>query len=141
MTSGSVEKTGLYGWWRWPLLPFAAFAGAMAGSAAFMLLQWVSMKMQGGYSEDGWFFLYIVPLMQSAMFGYLYALISCHVAPYGKFIAGVVMVTILVGGLLLLLALMWIKLEFSKELIQPTLAVIAISITSVSTLVSLRDEL
>ena len=51
------------------------------------------------------------------------------------------MVTILVGGLLLLLALMWIKLEFSKELIQPTLAVIAISITSVSTLVSLRDEL
>ena len=39
-------------WWRWPLLPFAAFIGAILGAFLLTLFQWFGMKMQGGYSED-----------------------------------------------------------------------------------------
>lgn len=82
-------------WWRWPLLPFAAIAGALASSAACVLFVWFSMKFQGGYTEDGWYYLYVMPLMASATFGYVYALIAITVAPCGKVIAGTVLVTLL----------------------------------------------
>jgi hypothetical protein len=82
-------------WWRWPLLPFAAVLGAVLGAMLFGMVQWFGMKMQGGYSEDGWMYRYVMPVLISGAFGWLYAWIACEVAPRGKVIAGVVMTTIL----------------------------------------------
>lgn len=82
------------GWWRWPLIPFGSLIGAFLGSAVFMLIQWYGLKMQGG-SESGWFFVYILPIMKDAIFGFLFSYIACFIAPRGKVIVGVIMTTLL----------------------------------------------
>ena len=129
------------GWWRWPLVPFAAVLGALVGSALFFLFQWGAMKMQGGFREDGWWFLYIMPVMQAAAFGYFYTWISCAVAPRGKFITGVVMVTTLFVFLVLLLLFAWLKPPVQTgPAIQATLGAIATGIACILGLVQARDE-
>lgn len=82
-------------WWRWPILPFAAIVGAAIATFLIQVLMWLAMKFQGGFSEDGWYFHYIMPLISSAIFGYFYTIISCMDAPRGKVLAGTVMVTVL----------------------------------------------
>jgi hypothetical protein len=82
-------------WWKWPLVPIASIAGACLGVAAFVLMQWVSLKFMGG-SADGWLFKYIVPVMSSAVFGYAFIWCACKVAPKSKAITGIVMATLLV---------------------------------------------
>lgn len=82
------------GWWRWPLIPIASIAGAFLGSAAFMLIQWLSMKYSGHYNENGWYFQYILPLMKDGLFGFLAVYLGCLVAPRGKLIVGVVLTTL-----------------------------------------------
>lgn len=82
-------------WWHWPLMPIAAIAGGLLGSVALALVQWFSMKLWGGASEDGWYYLYILPVFSAGLFGYLYTLIAWKMAPAGKLLAGTVMLTIL----------------------------------------------
>jgi hypothetical protein len=84
-------------WWRWIALPFAAILGSILGSAAFMVVQWFGMKMEGGYTEDGWYYKYILPTFAYGIFGWLFTFISFHVAPRGRFIAAVVMTTLFVA--------------------------------------------
>lgn len=126
-----------YQWWRWPLMPVAAVAGAVLGTIAMGLLMWLGMKLQGGYSEDGWYFRYIMPLFTSGLFGYLYAKISYTVAPSGKLIAGVVMVTVL-GILTALSAILgWVMPSYSTgQAIQATVASIA---TMIGAVIALAD--
>jgi hypothetical protein len=81
-------------WWRWPLIPIAAALGAIAAALLMAGFQWLSLKFMGG-GTDGWFFRYLVPLMSAGAFGWAFIRASCEVAPRGKFITGVVMVTIL----------------------------------------------
>ena len=131
-----VQSQQPYQWWRWPLMPVAAIAGAMLGTLAIGIFMWLGMKFQGGYNEDGWYFRYIMPVFTSGIFGYLYAKISYTVAPSGKLIAGVVMATVL-GILVLLSAVLgWVIPSYSTgQAIQATVASIATMIGSVIALV------
>lgn len=92
-------------WWRWPLVPVASVFGAIIGTVLFVLLQWFSMKMSGGYSEDGWYFRYILPIFKDGIFGFIFVYAGCFVAPRGKIIVGSVLATIV--GLFFILALVY----------------------------------
>ena len=92
-TEPAPSKAGEY--LRWVALPFATLIGAAVASLAFRLIQWVCLKFQGGFSEDGWFFLYILPIFASAVYGYAYVEISYAVAPKAKVVASIVMTTLL----------------------------------------------
>ena len=88
-------------------MPFAAFIGAALAAVAFTLLQWLGMKVSGGFSEDGWYYRFILPAISAGFFGYFYVLITLKVAPRGKVISAVVMTTILGVFSLLGLVAMW----------------------------------
>ena len=116
-------------------MPFAAVAGALAGSIIAVLFLWFGMKLQGGFSEDGWYFRYVMPVISSAIFGYLFAHISCEMAPRGKVIAGTVMVTILGLFGLLGIVLAWIVPDYPVgQAIQATVGTVATMIAAVVTL-------
>lgn len=135
------QASAFDGWWRWPLVPFAAFLGAMAGAAAFVIIQWLGMKFHGGMSEDGWFFLYILPVIQSAIFGYLYSVISCAVAPRAKLVTGVVMVTLLGVLTLIVLVTAWSASAGSTgDAVKATIQVLASMVAAIAALVNFREE-
>lgn len=128
-------------WWIWPLLPFACVIGATIAAFALALLQWLGMKMQGGYREDGWYYLYVLPVFSSAVFGYVYAWIACNLAPRGKIIAGTVMTTVL--GLIMTIGTVfaWLLPKYPMgEAIQITVSMIATLIASIAALVQANDE-
>jgi hypothetical protein len=128
-------------WWRWLLLPFAAGAAALAGSMIASLFWWFGMKLQGGFSEDGWYFRFVLPAIASAIFGYLYTHISCEMAPRGKLIAGTVMVTILGLFGLLSIVLAWAMPDYPVgEAIQATVGTIATMIAAVMTLMDASSK-
>lgn len=136
-----VDRPSPSTWWRWPLLPFATLIGSVLGSALIYMLQWLGMKMSGGYTEDGWMFKYVLPVMQSAVFGYLYARIACYVAPRGKVIAGVVMVTLLLATFAVFLLVAWIRPPVhTGAAIQATIGVIAAGIAAVVGLIQAHEE-
>lgn len=119
MVDPEPERTAT-GWWRWPLVPLAAVAGATAGSSLFLALWWLGMKFEGG-GEDGWLFLYVRPVVGACVFGWLFSAISWWVAPQGKLITGTVMVTILSLVLLVLSLASWLLAEITVgEAIQTT---------------------
>ena len=90
------EKASLWeGWWRWPLIPIISILGAFLGSAIFVLLEWLSMILRGNYSENSWYFYYILPLIREGLFGFLVVYLGCLVAPRGRLIVGVVLTTLL----------------------------------------------
>lgn len=131
-------ESGIKGWWRWPLLPFAAVAGGMTGAFLANLFTWFGMKLRGGYSEDGWFYLYVMPVLSSALFGYLYTAIACHMAPRGKLIAGTVMVTALGLFGLLSIVLAWTLPDYGTlKATQATVSIIAMMIAAI---VALMDD-
>ncbi|WP_237067153.1 hypothetical protein [Microbulbifer guangxiensis] len=128
-------------WWIWPLLPFAAFIGATIGAFLLTLMQWFGLKMQGGFQEDGWYYLYILPVISSAAFGWLYALITLHLAPRGKLITASVMVTAL--GVLIVIGLLFEWLNQDRSVghsIQMTIGSIATLSAAIATIVTERDE-
>jgi hypothetical protein len=135
------EKAPTQDWWRWPLLPFAAVAGALAGSIVATLFMWFGMKFQGGFSEDGWYYRYVIPVIASAIFGFIYTLISCEMAPRGKLITGTVMVTILGLFGLLSIILTWAMPDFPVgDAIQSTVGTIASMIAAVMTLMDVSSK-
>lgn len=128
-------------WWRWPLLPFASFLGGAIGASLLTLFMWFGMKMSGGYTEDGWYYRYIMPLFSAGAFGYLTAIIAAYVAPKGKLIAGTVIVTILGIVVLIGAVLYWLLDKYSLgESIQATVGAIATMIGSVAALIQVHDE-
>ena len=128
-------------WWRWPLLPFAAIIGGTLGAFLLVLLQWFGMKMQGGFSEDGWYFRYILPIVSAAAFGWLYVLITLNVAPKGKVIAAVVMTTVLGVLTCFGLLLTWLNPnQGTAAAVQSTVGSIASVVAAIATIVSSKDE-
>lgn len=103
------SNNNLYdGWWRWPLIPVASMVGAFIGAGGFMLIQWVSMKISGRYSESGWYFQYILPFLRDGIFGFLVVFCGCLVAPRGKLIVAVILTT-LMGVLFIFMAISTFK--------------------------------
>jgi hypothetical protein len=91
----AAEQKALVAWWRWPLVPLAALAGAFAGAivaggallaAAFWLL---------GFNERSWLYLYLLPAASGLVFGHMLVRITYRVAPSSKLGTGAVMVTLL----------------------------------------------
>ena len=96
------EKRNVGGWWRWPLIPFAAVGGAcIAALAVNMAVLFGGRMMVGGYEQSA-FNVYVLPLIQFAFFGYCWAGLACLVAPKGKAMVGAVMTGLL--GLLYVFA-------------------------------------
>ena len=91
------------------------------------------MKFQGGYTEDGWAYQYVMPFMGACVFGGIYAWVAYEVAPKGKLIAGTVMVTILtfsslVGGLFI-----WTNHSYTiGQQISMTINTAAMIVTSIA---------
>lgn len=128
-------------WWIWPLLPFAAVLGASIGAFLLTLMQWFGMKMQGGFSEDGWYFLYILPVISSVAFGWLYAYITLYLAPKGKVVTASVMVTVL--GVISAIGLLFMWLNPLRELgeaIQASLGSITTMIAAIATIVTQKED-
>ncbi|ERS89320.1 hypothetical protein Q667_12565 [Marinobacter sp. C1S70] len=98
--SQSEIRNGRYQWWRWPFVVILPPVVALAAAFIFHWIQWFGMKMQGGYSEDGWMVLYIAPLFTAAILGWSYAWVAALTAPSAKFPASVVMSMLLaaMGG-------------------------------------------
>lgn len=125
-------------WWRWPLVPFVGVVAGALGAVAFGLLQWIGMKFYGGFSEDGWFFMYILPTMTSAVFGYAFVASTHYVAPKGKVISAVVMTTLLGLFFLLSVVLAWGTYKQSTaESVKTTVGCVAALVAAIATLVSL----
>jgi hypothetical protein len=99
------------------------------------------MKMQGGFSEDGWWFLYIMPVMQAAVLGWAFTQSAAHIAPRGKFISAVVMVTLLLALFLGVLVFGWASPKVSVgTAVQATIGTVATAIACIVTLVQIREE-
>jgi hypothetical protein len=99
------------------------------------------MKLSGGYSEDGWYFRYILPVFSSALFGYLYVFITLNVAPRGKVISAVVMTTILGVFTVLVILLAWAApSEGIGNAVQSTVGAIASMIAAIATIVNVKHE-
>ena len=140
MTTSSPEKASIQ-WWRWLLMPIAAIAGGVIGSTLFGLIQWFGMKLQGGFSEDGWMYQYILPTLTSGAFGWLFVYISCAVAPRGKVIAGTVMTTLLVLTGIANLFLVWgLQRYGTGEAVRLTIGSIVASVAGIVALVQAHSE-
>lgn len=103
-----VHKRKSSRWWLWPLMPFAAVIGATVSTMAIGIIMWLGMKFQGGYSEDGWYFLYVMPIVTSAIWGGIYSFISYHMVPSGRLASGTVMVTLLSVLAVFILVATWV---------------------------------
>lgn len=128
-------------WWRWPLIPIAAPAGAIIGSILFGFTQLFFMKMHGGFHEDGWYYLYIMPLVTSGVLGWMWCIISSAIAPTGKTITSTVMATVLamLGAFILFVAFTQ-REKTTGERIQLVLAYIATLIGSICAVAQTYEE-
>jgi hypothetical protein len=122
-------------------MPFATIGGSLAGSVVFPLFYWFGLKVSGGFYEDGWMFLYVLPTASSAVFGALWAHISYLVAPYGKLTASTVMVTILGVICVVALFLIWTlpSLKTASNVFQ-SIQIAAIMMAAVVSLVSTHQQ-
>ncbi|MBW4934980.1 hypothetical protein [Marinobacter sp. F4206] len=84
-----------YHWWRWLFVPVVPPVAGLAGGAAFHLMQWFGMKMTGGYSEDGWIFLYFMPLVTAGFVGWAYSWSAAMIAPSARLKASFTMTVFL----------------------------------------------
>jgi hypothetical protein len=127
-------------WWRWPLVPIAAVVGGLASSLFFWLVHWLGMKLQGGYSEDGWLYYHLLPIVTSVAFGWFFVRITCAVAPRGKVIAGVVMTTLLLVAGIAKLIFIW-KLQHydASEAVRLTIASLAGYVAAIVALVKVHS--
>ena len=126
-------------WWRWPLIPFACVIGSILGATIMGLIQWFGMKMSGGYSEDGWYFIYVLPIITSATLGYLWVQISCSVAPSGKRTTAIVMTVLLATLLVLVTTLSFFNPSYgTSEKVQSVLGGIAMMAASIYTIIELE---
>ena len=76
-------------------MPVAPPIAGLVGGAAFHLMQWLGMKMTGGYSEDGWIFLYFMPLVTAGIVGWAYSWSAALIAPSAQFRASLTMTALL----------------------------------------------
>jgi hypothetical protein len=121
--------------------PHTAPVGALVGSILLGILQWFGMKMTGGYYEDGWYYLYIMPLITSGVFGWLWCMIASYIAPQGKTITGTIMATVLAMLGLFLVFASFAQLERTVgERIQLILASIAMLIGSIIAVIQTHEQ-
>ena len=139
--TNSVQEGVSGQWWRWPLMPFAAVIGGALGALLLVLVQWFFMKLQGGFSEDGWMFRYVLPIVASGAFGWIYVWITCKMAPRGKVISGIVMTTILGLFLLANVLIAWYLPRYPiGETIQISVGGVASLVAAVFAVMQVHDE-
>ena len=135
------KQSPFYQWWRWPLVPFAAVFGAGVGSVLLPMLHWIYLKFLRDLSEDGWTYVYVMPLVSATAFGWLYIWITCAVAPRRKFISGIVMTTILFIITFASAAIAWYLPKYSVGgAIQHTASCVAAVVAAVGALIHAHTE-
>ena len=135
-----MNNTSNSTWWRWILIFPACVVGSILGALAMGVIQWLGMKFTGGYSEDGWYFRYILPVITSATFGYLWVEITCQVAPRAKKISAIVTTTVLLTTLILATIFSLTNVNHSLgEKIQSVLGGVAMAITAIITILEYKE--
>jgi hypothetical protein len=98
-------------WWRWPLMPIASLLGATIASGLLNVVVFFGFMILSGRQPDGWFLLYVVPLLSYGIFGYVVALVAYSLAPRHKLFAGLTMTAVM----LVLMALVLMGTYFSPD--------------------------
>lgn len=81
---------------RWvAVLPAAALSLCLAPVILYCL-EWLSIKLNGSGNEDGWFLMYITPIMGNALGGYCYIKVATEIAPSFKKNTALILFIILV---------------------------------------------
>lgn len=127
-------------WWRWPLVPLASILVAAVGAIAVTIFQEVAVGFYEGYSKEGWFHIYIYPLIPCALFGYLLAGTALRVAPRAQMTAAVTMTAIMSFVLIALTAFSWSAGVPGGDAIQTTVGSVAMIGAAVMALMHDDDE-
>ena len=109
-------------WWRWPLVPVAALAGALLGAALAGGVLLATMFWLLGFNEGSWLYLYALPAVAGLVFGQLLVRIAIRAAPSSKLGTGMVMAA-LVG----LYSLLTVGLALSLPTVGAQLPAAALS--------------
>lgn len=126
---------------RWMLLPFATILGSAIGASILVGLGWGGAKMHGGMKEDGWYYLYVLPFASACVMGVLWAQISAAMAPRGKVITSIVMVTIPVMLSVIAIVLVWTISHFSLEKsIKSTVECVGSAVAGIISAVQIKLE-
>ena len=141
MRNSNVEPTIASQWWRWPLVPLASFVAGTAGAFAFGAFFWLSMKLQGGYQETGWMFRYVLPILCMGAFGWLFVTSASWVAPRGKFIVAVVMLTVLILIGLMNLLVHWVfQTTEISEAVRVTFGAVSASFMGILAMIQIHKD-
>ena len=129
------------GWWRWPLIPFAAMAGSIIGSTLIGMIGWAGAKKYAGFTQDGWYYLYVLPTIMSGFLGFFWSTVSAYVAPRAKIVTAVVMSTALgMLGIFLLIEHCVRPERYSTPPIMMLVYVIAVIVGSVVASVQVSES-
>lgn len=98
MLNVTEKSNEVAAWWRhpmvrWTFVPIASVAGGCFASLVWGVMQWIYMKT-AGFSSDGWWYQYIVPIGSSAVLGYGLVYIGAMVAPRSQHTAGIVLASV-----------------------------------------------
>lgn len=121
-------------------MPLATILGASLGSIVIGGLNWLGMKMNG-VNPDGWWPLFVQPVMVFGVFGFLWGLIAYSMSPSSKVIAASVMTTIL--GMLCLISILMVfndQVLPTGNKVRTTIAVLASLVGAISGVVNCHNE-
>jgi hypothetical protein len=118
----------------WILMPIATILGSAFIILALNSLWWIFGKMHSEEMSKGWIYLYLLPITTTFILGFVYAQIPSLIAPRGKVISTIVMVTILafINLISIILAMISDDYAFGTKLfeIAKSLSLITASIIS-----------
>jgi hypothetical protein len=100
------------------------------------------MKLQGGYSSDGWMYLFILPILSMGTFGWAFVTAAAFTALRRKFLAAVFMLTLMLLLGVLNIAAGWVSMSGGvTEAMRITLSCIAAGVMGVTAAIQIhRDE-
>ena len=93
----------------WTLMPILTVLGSLLGVLAVGTLWWIFFKMHSEEIQTGWMFKYLIPIFGCCIYGYLWAQIPAKIAPRGKAIASIIMVTILSAANLVIITILLVS--------------------------------
>ena len=134
-----MEKQTSSQWWRWILMPLAAYI--FAPIVAIFIAYSLAIVAKANGMSGGFIFLYVIPVIATGALGYTFAKISCDVAPSRKFAAGAVMVAFLSLICIASAAWAWISQSIdSTAAIQSTIGAFATVIPAILRVAKEREK-
>lgn len=130
------SAAGMTEFLRWLLLPFASVVGASVGAEVVTLFQVLTMSL----SKESLYYLYALPVVSSAVFGWLFVLITFKVAPKAKIKTAVIMTIILASISVIGILFFWSRSPNAIELlIQSSMGFSAAMIAAIKSIFNYKD--